>query len=76
MTLLDAIVHLAAELPDPSRLSTITFAGTTGMVVGALVAHLRDLPSDRAGDAMRSGLLLGFGTGLFGWIVSLAIDLL
>jgi hypothetical protein len=76
MTVSDAIVLLAAELPDPGRLSTITFAGTFGTVVGALIAHLRDLPSEKANKAMRSGLIAGFGAGLLGWIVSYAMDLL
>jgi hypothetical protein len=71
-----ALMLLAAELPDPGRLSTITFAGTLGTVAGALIAHLRDLPSDAAGKAMRSGLLIGFGAGLLGWTVRVAMDLL
>lgn len=76
MTLVDAVVQIAAALPDPGRLSTITFAGTFGTVVGALVAQLRDLPPDRANAAMRIGLILGFGVGLASWIVSAAVSVL
>jgi hypothetical protein len=74
MTLLLLLVLLTAELPDPGRLSTITFAATFGSVIGALAAHLRKLPSDRAGDATRIGLILGFGAGLLGWLAVFAID--
>jgi len=73
---LGVLAQLAAELPDPGRLATITFAGTLGTVVGALVAELRDLPPERAGAAMRIGLILGFGAGLVSWIVSAAMNLL
>lgn len=70
------LTHVAAELPDPGRLATITFAGTLGTVVGAPVAELRDLPPDRAGAAMRIGLILGFAAGLAGWVVSAAMNVL
>lgn len=67
MTLFDSIVHLAAELPYPGRLSAITFASTCGTVIGALLAQLRDLPSEKASEAMRIGLIAGFGAALLGW---------
>jgi hypothetical protein len=74
MILLVLLILLTSELPDPGRLSTITLAATFGSVVGAVVAPLRKLPSDRAGDATRLGLVLGFGAGVLGWLVVLATD--
>jgi hypothetical protein len=74
MIVLVLLVLLTSELPDPGRLSTITFAATFGSVIGAAAAYLRKLPSDRAGDATRMGLILGFATGSLGWLVVLAID--
>lgn len=74
MILLVVLVLLTSELPHPGRLTTITFAATFGSVIGALIAHLRRLPSDKAGDATRIGLILGFGAGLLGWLGAFAID--
>jgi len=74
MTLLLVIVLLTSELPDPGRIATITFVGTFGACVGVFVAHVRRLPSERAGDLMRIGMLVGFGTGLLGWLAAFAID--
>jgi len=68
------LILLTSELPDPGRVSTVTFAATFGSVVGALVAHLRGLSSQRAGDATRIGLIVGFGAGLLGWLLAFAID--
>jgi len=68
------LILLASEPPDPGRISTITFAATFGSVAGALVAYLRGLPSDRAGDATRIGLILGFAVGLLAWLIAFAID--
>lgn len=76
MTPFVVLVLLTAELPDPGRLSTITFAVTFGSAIGALIAHLRDLPSDESSRAIRSGLLVGFGLGLLGWTAGLAMDVL
>lgn len=69
MTPFDTVVQLAAELPNPGRLSAITFASTCGTVLGALLAQLRDLPSEKASEAMRIGLIAGFGAGLLGWVL-------
>jgi hypothetical protein len=74
MTLLVLLVLLTSELPDPGMPSTVTFFGGIGAFVGALVAHLRRLPSTSAGDATRMGMMIGVGTGLVGWTVALAID--
>ncbi|MBS1868927.1 MAG: hypothetical protein JSS99_04635 [Actinobacteria bacterium] len=74
MTLLVLVVLLTSELPDPGRVSTITFSATFGSVIGALAADLRKLPSERAGDATRAGLILGFGAGVLGLLVVFAID--
>lgn len=73
MTSLVVIVWLMSELPDPGRIGTITFAGGVGAFVGALVAHLRRLPSGIASDMTRVGMLIGFGIGLIGWLVVFAI---
>jgi len=74
MSPLVLIVLLTSELPEPGRLATITFAATLGSVAGAGIALLRKLPSDRAGDATRLGLVLGFAAGLMSWLVAFAID--
>jgi hypothetical protein len=68
------LILLTSELPDPGKPSTVTFLGGIGAFVGALVAQLRRLPSTRAGDATRIGMVLGVGAGLVGWTVALAID--
>jgi hypothetical protein len=68
------LVLLTSELPDLGRLSTVTFMATFGSVIGASAAYLRRLPSDRAGDATRIGLILGFAAGLLSWLIVFAID--
>jgi hypothetical protein len=74
MTLLILIVLLTSELPDPGRLGTITLAGGLGAFAGALAAHVRRRPSQVASDMARLGMVVGFGVGLAGWLVALAID--
>jgi len=68
------IVLLVSELPDPGRVSTITFATTFGTVLAALIVHLRRLPPEQAAAAMRIGLIVGFLTGAIVWLTVLAID--
>ncbi len=74
MTALALIVLLTSQLPDPGSFGTITVAATFGVCMGALLAHLRGLSSERATDLARIGMLIGFGVGLLGWIVAFAID--
>ncbi len=76
MTLLDPVVLAASELPDPGSFGTITGAATFGACVGALVAYLRGHASERATDVSRIGMLVGFGVGVSGWLIALAIHLL
>jgi hypothetical protein len=74
--ILITLILMTAELPDPGKLGTVTFSGGLGAFVGALVAQLRRRPSTHASDAMRIGMLVGFGAGVLGWLAVFAIDLL
>ena len=71
MTLIDALVQLAAELPDPGAPTFPALCGGYGGFAAGLVAWLRTHP---IGPRVAGGTVVGFGIGLVCWLVALAID--
>jgi hypothetical protein len=74
MSLLDVIVVLAAQLPDPGNPFFATLGAGCGGFAGGVVGYLRRHPEERVRRLMTDGSLIGFGTGFVCWLVALAID--
>jgi hypothetical protein len=75
MTLLYAIVGLAAELPDPGQWRFPGFCGTLGGFVSGVRAARRK-GRDHIGRGIAEGSLVGFGAGFLVWMCALARNLL
>jgi len=71
MTTFDALIQLAAELPDPGSPMFPTLCGGHGAFLAAVLAWLRRRP---IGPFAGGGTVLGFGVGYICWLTALAID--
>jgi hypothetical protein len=67
------IVLLTSALPDLGQPSVMAIAAAFGHFAGGLLAMCRR-GREHIGRAMAEGSLAGYGTGLFVWIVVLAMD--
>jgi hypothetical protein len=74
MSIVNAIVRLAAELPDPGNPSFPAICAGFGGFVGALVGYARRRPRESTARLMTDGSVVGFGTGFVCWLVVLTID--
>jgi drug/metabolite transporter (DMT)-like permease len=74
MSLVDAIVVLAADLPDPGNPSFMTLGAGCGGFLGGLIGHARRHPQERVRQFIAEGGLVGFGAGFVCWLIALAID--
>ncbi len=71
MIVVDAIVQLAATLPDPGQPSFAMLCAGYGMSIGCLVAWRRRRP---IGPMVSGGSVVGFVVGSVCWLIALAID--
>jgi hypothetical protein len=76
MTLADAIVQGAAELPEFGQPAFVPLMGSVGFFVGGLLAHIRRVPPDERSRWMGVGTWAGLGVGRAIWILVFATDLL
>ena len=70
MTLIDALVQLAAALPDPGQPTFPGICGTFAGFVGGVIAWHR---RSSLGSGMAVGSVVGFGVGLLCWVAAIAI---
>jgi hypothetical protein len=71
MSVAEAILWLAAELPDPGAALFPALCGSYGGFVCGLAGWLGRRP---IGPLVAGGTVLGFGVGLLSWLAALAID--
>ena len=71
MTVVDAMVLAAAELPDPGQPSFAMLCAGYGMFLAGVSAWVRRRP---LAPRVSAGSVVGFGVGSACWLVAVAID--
>ena len=74
MTVVAALIQLAADLPDAGGVTFPTICAGYGGFLGTLIGLARRLPWARIGPLMAQGSAAGYSVGFAVWSVALAID--